>query len=197
MPSNRFIQQGRWQRNGFGFVHGTWPGRPIRWGACAEEPSGFWNDGRALASRSNAEAVIAPVQIENWQRGTAKLKILLVDDEEIVRHGTAEMLKDFGHEIVEAGSGAIALGLLRSQGFDILVTDYLMPAMSGLELAREARIIRHDLPILMITGFADLAEDAASDVARLAKPFHLEELGRAIEEQFAMHFEPVENFASQ
>lgn len=73
--------------------------------------------------------------------------------------------------------------MLRSQPVDILVTDYLMPVMSGLKLARSARKLRRDLPVLMITGFADLADDSASDVSRLSKPFHVRELAQAIERE--------------
>lgn len=133
-----------------------------------------------------AEAITSAAQQDDWQRGDRTLKILLVDDEELVRQGTAALLADLGHEVVEAGSGAVALGLLRSEAFDILVTDYLMPSMSGVELAREGRKIRRDLPVLMITGFADLTDDRATDVARLPKPFHLNELAMAIEHQVGL-----------
>ncbi|MBA2934441.1 response regulator [Sphingomonas sp. CGMCC 1.13654] len=134
---------------------------------------------------ASLEAVTASVPSEDWQSHGQKLRILLVDDEELVRAGTAEMLADMGHEIVQAGSGATALAVLRSRPFDILVTDYLMPSMSGLELAREARKLRSDLPVLLITGFADLADDRATDVARLAKPFQMDELARSIEAEVA------------
>jgi len=108
------------------------------------------------------------------------MHILLVDDEETVRASTAAMLEEMGHRVTQADSGQKALGAIRSEPFDIVVTDYLMPAMSGLELAAEARKVRIDLPILMITGFADLAEDTATHVMRLPKPFRVAELARAI-----------------
>ncbi len=79
----------------------------------------------------------------------------------------------------------MALGMLRAEHVDLLLTDYLMPGMSGIELAREARKIRPGLAVLMITGFADLADGTASDVARLAKPFRMAELNRAIQDQIA------------
>ncbi|MBA2932907.1 response regulator [Sphingomonas sp. CGMCC 1.13654] len=146
-----------------------------------ESVLGAGTTARLWLPAATAEAVAPTIPPDNWQRDGRTLKILLVDDEELVRSGTAEMLADMGHEIVQAGSGAAALGALRSQAFDILVTDYLMPSMSGLDLAREARRLRRDLPVLMITGFADLADDRGRDVARLAKPFHMDELARAIE----------------
>lgn len=110
------------------------------------------------------------------------LNILLVDDEDIVRQGTAAMLEDMGHSVTQVDSGSKAVVQARSQPFDIIVTDYLMPAMSGLELAREARKVRADMPVLMITGFADLAEDTATEVHRLPKPFRASELARAVSE---------------
>ena len=112
--------------------------------------------------------------------GGAILSVLVVDDEELVRHGTVEMLGAMGHSVVQAASGAAGLALLRTQDFDLVVTDYLMPGMSGVEFAREARRSIPELPVLLVTGFADLAESAASDVVRLAKPFRQNELARAV-----------------
>jgi len=108
------------------------------------------------------------------------LTILLVDDEELVRHGTAEMLTEIGHEIVQAGSGAQALRLLRAGHFDALVSDYLMPGMTGMELAIEARLIVPDLPVLLISGFGDVTDGDAGDIPRLAKPFRQRELAGAL-----------------
>lgn len=111
-----------------------------------------------------------------------KLRILVVDDEELVRTGTVEMLHDLGHEVVPVGSGAAALIKIRSERFDLVVTDYLMPGMSGLELVREAGRIMPELPFLMITAFADLADETAGDIVRLAKPYRLADLARAVEQ---------------
>jgi PAS domain S-box-containing protein len=130
------------------------------------------------AASSEALSHISPVAMPVL--GAGPLRILLVDDEEAVREGTAAMLENMGHFVKQAGAGTQALGLIRSQPFDIVVTDYLMPSMSGIELAREARKVRADIPILMITGFADLAEDTAANVLRLAKPFRMAELARAL-----------------
>lgn len=135
------------------------------------------------AASSAALSHSSPVEMPLLE--TPPLRILLVDDEEIVREGTAAMLEDMGHFVKQAASGAQALRQIRSDPFDIVVTDYLMPAMSGLELAREARRVRADIPVLMITGFADLAEDTASDVRRLPKPFRTAEMARAIHDAMA------------
>jgi PAS domain S-box-containing protein len=110
---------------------------------------------------------------------TRRLSVLLVDDEELVRTGTAEMLIDLGHEVQEAASGVQALELLRRRGgFDLVVTDYAMPGMSGAELAKAVRALHSALPVLMITGYASLADDVGRDLPRLAKPFALSDLAR-------------------
>jgi CheY-like chemotaxis protein/two-component sensor histidine kinase len=107
----------------------------------------------------------------------AAATILLVDDEELVRAGVADMLVDAGYRVVEADSGDAALQLVQEGPLqDGLVTDYAMPGMTGAELAREIRKLRPDLPVLMITGYATLSDPGAEGLPRLAKPFRQSEL---------------------
>jgi PAS domain S-box-containing protein len=105
---------------------------------------------------------------------------LLVDDEEIVRMSTASMLADLGYAVVEAGSAEEALRLAR-EGLrpDLLVTDHLMPGMNGTDLARAMRLERPDLPVLIVSGYAE-SEGIAPDLPRLAKPFRNEELAASL-----------------
>lgn len=126
-------------------------------------------------------ALSPPPQIDREIPVTPSLTILLVDDEEPARSSTAAILEDMGHEVVQAGSGETALHLFRARPFDLIITDYLMPAMNGLELAAAARKVRSSIPILMITGFADIA-GAGANVARLSKPFRVAELAGAVRE---------------
>ncbi|TNC51623.1 PAS domain S-box protein [Rubellimicrobium rubrum] len=107
--------------------------------------------------------------------------LLLVDDEELVRIGTADMLRDLGYEVVEANGGAAALQTLRS-GLkpDLLVTDYLMPGMTGVELARAARQLRPELPALLISGYQDVLDATVDGLPRLAKPFRQAELAARV-----------------
>jgi len=105
---------------------------------------------------------------------------LLVDDEDLVRASTAEMLSDIGYEVVQEPSAATAL--LRLQNGlrpSLLVTDHLMPGMAGTDLARAARGLQPELPILIISGYADM-EGIASDIPRLTKPFRQAELETSI-----------------
>ncbi|MEJ5976677.1 response regulator [Novosphingobium sp. PS1R-30] len=108
------------------------------------------------------------------------LHILLVDDEELVRSGTAEMLEDMGHRVDQAASGAQALQKLRDQAFDVLISDYLMPGMTGVQLIEEMRRQDNDLPVLLITGFAAFASASDAQFGRIAKPFRRGELARAL-----------------
>jgi signal transduction histidine kinase/CheY-like chemotaxis protein len=107
---------------------------------------------------------------------------LLVDDEELVRMSTADMLNDLGFEVIEAGSAEEALHFLRAgQAPDLLVTDHLMPGMSGADLAREVRLLHPDLPVLVISGYAEV-EGIAPNVPRLTKPFRNADLAASLSE---------------
>jgi CheY-like chemotaxis protein len=114
------------------------------------------------------------------RRGTT---VLLVDDEDLVRMATAEMLRDLGYRVVEAGSGAQALSALRS-GLEasVLVTDYLMPGMSGAALVTEMRGAGYQLPSLIITAYANAGLDVPADVPKLAKPFRQADLAGRLDE---------------
>jgi PAS domain S-box-containing protein len=107
--------------------------------------------------------------------------ILLVDDEDLVRSGTADMLMECGYAVKEARSGGQAVQMLKDGlAVDLLITDYAMPAMTGAELAGKAREVSPDLPILMITGYATLSDQAAGGLPRLAKPFRQSDLAAAV-----------------
>lgn len=107
--------------------------------------------------------------------------ILLVDDEELVRKATADMLRELGHDVVEVSTATAALDVLRArQDIEIVVSDYLMPGMRGSDLITEAKAMRPDLSALLITGYAKLV-GAETDIARLAKPFRAADLAREIE----------------
>ncbi len=106
--------------------------------------------------------------------------VLVVDDDALIAMSTVDMLTDLGHTVVEANSGIEALELLRSgQAVDLLLTDYAMPGMTGVELARVAREMVPDLPVLLATGYADLPEGVVADMPRLAKPYTQNQLATA------------------
>ncbi|MDO9489782.1 MAG: PAS domain-containing protein, partial [Sphingomonadaceae bacterium] len=105
---------------------------------------------------------------------------LLVDDEDLVRASTADMLADIGYHVVEATSAEAALRLF-DDGLrpDLLVTDHLMPGMSGTDLARELSERQPGLRVLVVSGYADV-EGIAPDLARLEKPFRRADLATAV-----------------
>jgi signal transduction histidine kinase len=113
-------------------------------------------------------------------QGLPPLSILLVDDEQLVRVATAEMLRELGHAVIEATSGADALTKLARGDFDVVVTDYSMPRMNGAELALRIRESRPDMPLLLVTGYSGPAQEASS-LPRLDKPFRRAELAAAIQ----------------
>jgi CheY-like chemotaxis protein len=108
--------------------------------------------------------------------------ILLVDDDPAVREVTAAMLEDLGYGVMEADNGAAALELLaRGSHVDLMMADFSMPGMSGVELLRQAAECRPGLPVLLVTGYADDGALAALGEDRLVlKPFRNEELARKV-----------------
>lgn len=113
-----------------------------------------------------------------------RTRILVVDDQETVRVAIASLLEKRGCEVVMAESGEAALTRLRSEYFDVLLCDVMMPGMSGLQLLSEALLLDRDLPVLMLTGVHDVAtaRDALARGAMdfLRKPVELDELESAI-----------------
>ncbi|HJP69572.1 MAG TPA: response regulator [Sphingomicrobium sp.] len=115
-------------------------------------------------------------------RASRQLFVLVVDDDLLVLENTAAMLEDLGHAVVEARSGEEALALLRrTRTVDLVVTDYVMPGMTGLQLADAVAAERPGTMILLSTGCAELPIEARSNLPRLSKPFDQAARARAIE----------------
>jgi CheY-like chemotaxis protein len=128
----------------------------------------------AVATEKPALAVSEP---NGFAATTRRCSVLLVDDDEMVGDAITAMLEEFGHSVAYAGSAAQALELLKSDvEFDLVITDHAMPSMTGAELARRVRAMKPDLPIVLATGYADLARGADPGVLRLAKPFRRDTL---------------------
>jgi PAS domain S-box-containing protein len=138
------------------------------------------------APESEAETVLEIVDTPA-DTSDAAMKILLVDDHDGVRATTAALLEDLGHAVQHVTEGARALELFREDpaAFDLLITDYAMPRMSGAELVRQIRSERADLPALIITGYAqaDMNASESADVRILDKPFTPEQLKAALRER--------------
>jgi len=113
------------------------------------------------------------------------LRVLLIDDEDLVRTATAEMIRDLGHEVVDARGGAEGLAML-ANGLEVnvVITDYLMPGLNGGAIARRVAATNPDIRVLLITGYTGPAEDV-TDLPRLSKPFGQSELASALALLFA------------
>jgi PAS domain S-box-containing protein len=109
-------------------------------------------------------------------------RVLLVDDEILVRESTASMLEDLGFEVQATSSAEEALAMLRG-GYDadILITDHLMPGMTGTDLIRIVRAERPETAVLVISGYAE-DDGLAPEFPRLTKPFREADLAASLAE---------------
>jgi CheY-like chemotaxis protein len=115
----------------------------------------------------------------------APLTVLAVDDDSLVLLNTVAMLEDLGHRVFPSTSASEALGVLRREPVDLVITDYAMPQMNGVQLAEAVHRERPQTPVILATGYAELAASDETQLPRLAKPFlqdDLEHVMRAVME---------------
>jgi PAS domain S-box-containing protein len=109
------------------------------------------------------------------------LLIIVVDDDQLVLVNTTAMLEDFGHKVIEASSGAQALELIRANpNVDLVITDQAMPQMSGMQLIAAIQVEWPQIPVLLVSGYAELPTNPKFAVPKLAKPFTLDDLRDAV-----------------
>jgi PAS domain S-box-containing protein len=137
---------------------------------------------RATAEPPKAAKRDVPEEIH--ERPTRRLRILLVDDHPEVRSTTAALLQDLGHQVEQAAHGNEALKLLRDGdcNFQLMISDYAMPQLSGTEFLRQARKLCPGVAALIITGYAeaDAIRDRPEGVEVLLKPFTPADLESAV-----------------
>ncbi len=108
----------------------------------------------------------------------SEARILVVDDEAAQRDILGGFLRKQGYEVREAASGLTALGLLRTETVDLVLTDVRMPGMSGLDLLREARALNPELPVVVLTAYGSIEDAVAAmrdgAVDYLTKPVDLD-----------------------
>lgn len=124
----------------------------------------------------------APEQAAPEAEASSAQSILVVDDDPLIAMTMTAVLNDLGHVTVEANSAQEALEQLSQKTFfDLMITDYAMPVMNGLQLIEEVQARWPDLPIILASGYAELPGGSAKDVLRLPKPFGRADLVRVVE----------------
>ena len=118
-----------------------------------------------------------------------KTRVLVVDDHEDVREVIVAYLETLGYDVVQAASGRTALEFLHgnANALDLLIADYAMPEMSGIELLRAVRAESPTLPVVIVTGYAETGDfdDRRLDAVLLKKPFRMNELACTVETALA------------
>lgn len=86
---------------------------------------------------------------------TSKARILIVDDNRMGLVARKQVLEEVGHEVAIAQNAHDALARFRAEPYDLVVTDFRMPQMTGIDLIRDLRIIKPEVSIVLISGFTD------------------------------------------
>jgi two-component system, cell cycle response regulator CpdR len=124
------------------------------------------------------------------------IRILLAEDDRVMREYLARALERSGYSVTAVDRGTAALPLIEAERFDLLLSDIVMPEMDGIELAQKAGEIAPDMRVMFITGFAAVTLKAGKQVpaARvLSKPFHLRDLVLEVDRLFEMEQVPSRN----
>ncbi len=134
----------------------------------------------------------AAAETPSWTLLHGTGTVLLVEDEDIIRKFAARLLEEAGYSVIEAGDGLAALEMLQmresAEPVDLLLTDLVMPKLSGLDLARRVREKRPGLPVVFMSGYAETSGNSHDEGIRrhlLQKPFKPEELLMKVGEALA------------
>jgi len=115
------------------------------------------------------------------------IRILLAEDDSALRTYLGRALENAGYEVISVDRGTDALPLLRSEHFDLLLSDIVMPEMDGIELAQRCAEISPHTKVMFITGFAAVTLRANRETPHarvLSKPFHLRDLVLEVQRVF-------------
>lgn len=140
----------------------------------------IWLPAVAAESAEEAGRELASFALESAPAG--RLHVLAVDDDSLVLSNIAAMLEDLGHEVTMAPSGRKALELAAANPtFDLMISDQVMPAMTGLQLIEALRKTHPSLPVILATGYAEFPSTVHTSIGRLAKPYTQQELKAAVD----------------
>jgi signal transduction histidine kinase len=136
-------------------------------------------------TREMVAAASAPVP---ELRSKSRARILIVDDDEGVRNVAAAIVEELGFTVLTAPGATAALGLLAEKEVELVITDIVMPEMTGLELAKEVRRNWPKLPVLFASGYADVQTFGAelSEATVLKKPFRIAEVAARIRDMLKL-----------
>ena len=124
---------------------------------------------RAISSNANGENLN--------DRGAAKSRILVIDDDSEIRELIADLLRGAAYRVDTAGDGGAGWFALCANDYDLLITDHMMPKITGLELVRRLRAVSRALPCILISGAPPWHE---TDLTSLLRP------GAVVEKPFAL-----------
>lgn len=139
-----------------------------------------------LSQKTGREVVVKLKETQERLRGSGR--ILLIDDEDIIRISSASMLEELGYEVITANDGEDGVDIYRSRGaeIDLVITDMLMPKMNGREVFYQLKKINPDCRVVLASGFTDdqnvetLNRDGLQGF--LKKPYRLESMGNLLHE---------------
>ena len=110
--------------------------------------------------------------------------VLVVEDDRLNKNLICKVLRNEGHQVVEASDGSEALELLYQQRFDLVITDFMMPKLNGLKFVEQLHPLQPRLPIIFITGYLSAISGKAilDNVAEvIPKPFELDVLRSTVQ----------------
>ena len=116
-------------------------------------------------------------------------RILLAEDDKVMREYLTRALERSGYAVSAVDRGTEALPLLETEQFDLLLTDIVMPELDGIALAQRAAVLRPAMRVMFITGFAGVTLETGAvplDRKTLSAPFHLRDLVGQVDRLFAM-----------
>ncbi|WMY10784.1 ATP-binding protein [Paraburkholderia phenoliruptrix] len=136
----------------------------------------LWLPQRDRAAPQNAEV------FDTEANAVGEKRVLVIEDDSEVRAMLVESLKMLGYNVTEAADGRAGLNRLEDDNPDLLMVDFAMPGMNGIDVIAEARKMRRDLPVILATGYADvdISGLAVERCTVLRKPFQLDDLARTI-----------------
>jgi CheY-like chemotaxis protein len=139
-----------------------------------------------LAAARPNETAAPPARLDRVLHGNGET-LLVVDDDEDVLHSLAGILSAIGYRVRTAGTSADALAMFEAERPDLVLLDFAMPGINGVDVARHVRTLRPQQPLLLMTGHADIdaLESVADGLPLLRKPFREAELSAAVRRALA------------